>query len=561
LADDFTQASTQGLPSGLAIVPLPPALLDYQDLVPEGILQALDSFVPAPIPIAHRTRNRNAPVTEAETGGSEILRLKKELVMAQTTIEECDGVADERLGAMGMLNDEIKLWVTRCRQLVGVLQVVEVERDNFKAGEGHAKELGTGFKVKLEDTGNEANAFEEHTSTPLPLDNAHLQISNNAMGDAMLQPATESNNKLEESLARQHDLQARLDAAVTERDAYRQVMVQEQEILTEYKKRFEQSELSLQNPQAQAEIIAEGQVSHEFDTMGEQSETPYAVTQSPEPAEVVSAELRAAQQSLESSRLSQISAHRHYTKALQEIYNLVEKCKPVQMDNNTGRSPLAYFYDQFKEEFGWTAKTMLETQEAEYEELCGRDSFHRQQSGSDRGTEIEISHFQSIVGQREYERKIFRARKSSAFSTMGDFVPSRSDQNVFPATWARWDQIYDDANKSPTALLDVEFLESTRHGQWPEVSLVIYSWSFYKILDTDWDGTKRSNRLLKALVDIWASCGLNDALRSAPGFRIYERSEPIITGNPYAWREGLYRMGIAMSQKRALMRERKRRCQ
>ena len=43
----------------------------------------------------------------------------------------------------------------------------------------------------------------------------------------MLQSATESNNKLEESLARQHDLQARLDAAVTERDAYRQVMVHE----------------------------------------------------------------------------------------------------------------------------------------------------------------------------------------------------------------------------------------------------------------------------------------------------------------------------------------------
>jgi hypothetical protein len=146
LADDFTQASTQGLPSGLAIVPLPPALLDYQDLVPEGILQALESFVRAPNPIATRTRSRNAPVTDAEAGGSEVLRLKKELVLAQTTIEECDGVADERLQAMGMLNDEIKLWVTRCRQLVGVLQEVEMERDNYKAGEGMQRNWGRDSK-------------------------------------------------------------------------------------------------------------------------------------------------------------------------------------------------------------------------------------------------------------------------------------------------------------------------------------------------------------------------------------------------------------------------------
>ena len=101
-------------------------------------------------------------------------------MIAQTTIEECDGVADERLEAMGMLNDEIKLWVTRCRQLVGVLQVVEVERDNLKAGEGHAEELGAGFKVKLEDTGHD-------TSAALPLDNVHLHSLDNALDDAMLQ--------------------------------------------------------------------------------------------------------------------------------------------------------------------------------------------------------------------------------------------------------------------------------------------------------------------------------------------------------------------------------------
>jgi len=64
---------------------------------------------------------------------------------------------------MQMLSEEVKLWVTRCRQLVGVLQVVEMERDNFKAGEGHAKEMGAGFQVKLaqEDPGSRSSGLSE----------------------------------------------------------------------------------------------------------------------------------------------------------------------------------------------------------------------------------------------------------------------------------------------------------------------------------------------------------------------------------------------------------------
>lgn len=161
-ADDFTQTSTQGLPSGLAILPLPPALLDYQDLVPEGILQALDAFVPPPIASRTRTRTRkqDAPKVDAANGLSELLRLQKELTIAQTMIIERDTDLDQMRTAIQMLSEEIKLWVTRCRQLVGVMQVVEMERDNFKAGEGHAKELGTGFKVKLEQGDSESGLLE-----------------------------------------------------------------------------------------------------------------------------------------------------------------------------------------------------------------------------------------------------------------------------------------------------------------------------------------------------------------------------------------------------------------
>jgi hypothetical protein len=145
--------------------------------------------------------------------------------MAQTAIIERDTAADERLTAMQMLSEEIKLWVTRCRQLVGVLQVVEMERDNFKAGEGHAKELGTGFKVKLEGTGIEASMSEEQARAPLSLDNAHLQFPTNEPDEhlqyGLLESAdvTDLDDEFEKSLAGQHDLQAKLDAANTQRDA------------------------------------------------------------------------------------------------------------------------------------------------------------------------------------------------------------------------------------------------------------------------------------------------------------------------------------------------------
>ena len=52
---------------------------------------------------------------------------------------------------MEMLSNEIQLWVKRCEEMVEVLREVEMERDNYKAGEGVAKALGKGVKVKLEE--------------------------------------------------------------------------------------------------------------------------------------------------------------------------------------------------------------------------------------------------------------------------------------------------------------------------------------------------------------------------------------------------------------------------
>lgn len=186
---------------------------------------------------------------------------------------------------------------------------------------------------------------------------------------------------------------------------------------------------------------------------------------------------------------------------------------------------------------------MLETWEAEFEELCRRDSFHGHQSRLGPGAG-ELSRFRWILGQSPYESMYGNWRGSVAREscmgpfTLGHIIPSRSDKEAFPATWARWDQIFKDANGSPTALLDIDYIRSTRHGQWPEVSLVIYSWSFYKILDSTWYRTNRSKRLLKALVGIWSGCGSNVDLVNTPVFRVYRRSAPIITGYPYVYREG-----------------------
>jgi len=102
--------------------------------------------------------------------------------------------------------------------------------------------------------------------------------------------------------------------------------------------------------------------------MGEQGETSHTETQSPATDAAIRAELRTAQQSLELSKTSQISAHRHYTEALQGIYNLVEaaaKLAPTYRSYIPPADPFGDMYDDFTERFGWIAKTMLETQEAE----------------------------------------------------------------------------------------------------------------------------------------------------------------------------------------------------
>jgi hypothetical protein len=135
------------------LVPLPPSLLDYTDLVPDGILLALKTFIPTPVPRVLRRRPQKPQLNKDEerTGEPTLLLLRKELVESQTLLEHRHRDVDTVKQAMQMLSNETTLWVKRCEEMVGVLREVEMERDNYKAGEGVAKALGKGVAVKLEE--------------------------------------------------------------------------------------------------------------------------------------------------------------------------------------------------------------------------------------------------------------------------------------------------------------------------------------------------------------------------------------------------------------------------
>jgi len=145
--------SQVSLPDGLALVPLPPSLLDYSDLVPDGILLALKTFIPTPVLRVLRSQAQQPQLNKDEErlGEPTLLLLRKELVVSQTLLNERDRALDTVEKAMEMLSNEIQLWVKRCEEMVEVLREVEMERDNYKAGEGVAKALGKGVTVKLEE--------------------------------------------------------------------------------------------------------------------------------------------------------------------------------------------------------------------------------------------------------------------------------------------------------------------------------------------------------------------------------------------------------------------------
>jgi hypothetical protein len=296
IADDALQVSTDGqnlttgqsLPAGLAIMPLPASLLDYKDLVPDGILQALDSFVP--IPVSQRLRKRVTTINSEPTLPT-MQNLQKELATTQAMLIERDAASDEKMEALQLLSEEVKLWVRRCRQVVDVLQQVEIERDNYRAGEGVAKEQGRGIQVKLEDTGGD-ETVPPGTGLELAETKAQLALIKSQADDykarldvSEAERATDkktlthtegllSNSKaelagmawrlndensdcedeLDETMAEVTKPQSPLDLAIKERDKHRRQLIDLQWKLSLYKESAEESTLERDGLKAQLRL-------------------------------------------------------------------------------------------------------------------------------------------------------------------------------------------------------------------------------------------------------------------------------------------------------------------
>jgi hypothetical protein len=279
-------------------------------------------------------------------------------VIAQTTIEECDGIADERLQAMGMLDDEIKLWVTRCRQLVGVLQVVEVERDNFKAGEGVAKELSKGFKVKIEaedvESGPTALSIIEaklaHTKAQLTtaqaqtddykarLDASDAQaaiekrklthteglLSNSKAELAGLVPIWPPEDESEQVLSSLSPL----EIAIKQRDKHRREYISQQARLLEYREDSKQYHSKVADLKAKLKGANAERDSLLRDHTNESSGE---AIQSVETYKALRAEIMLANRALQGSEEDHLASHRYYVYKLDQMAGYIED-KMVQSD-------------------------------------------------------------------------------------------------------------------------------------------------------------------------------------------------------------------------------------
>jgi hypothetical protein len=293
------------------------------------------------------------------------------LVIAQTTIEECDGVADERLQAMGMLSEEIKLWVTRCRQLVGVLQEVEMERDNFKAGEGHAKELGTGFKVKLEQ--------EDSSSGPPGLSEMAAELADTKAQLAIVQAQADgykarvdttdglfydeemkeitrasspseadyplSDTFSEQSLSHTNDLHTQLYIAIQKQDKHRRELIFEQDYLQsrlsdyrqeskEYGPKLADLKLKLKTAIAERDSLLRNHT-------GEQETSPDGSIKSAETYNALRAEIILANRALEGSQKDHLASHRYYVEKLDHMARYIEDemAQPVIDTATTAENP------------------------------------------------------------------------------------------------------------------------------------------------------------------------------------------------------------------------------
>jgi hypothetical protein len=514
---------------------------------------------------------------------SELLRLRRELAIAQTIVER-DTAADERLTAMQMLSEEIKLWVTRCRQLVGMLQVVEMERVNLKAGEGHAKELGTGFKVELEQEDPDsrppgiseiaaeladtkaklavvqaqADDYEARFDTSDSLFDIPEGLSDDELMKDMSRASSPSRARSpfsdtasEHSLSHTNDLHTQLYIAAQKQDKLRRELIfqhhYQQSRLSEYRQESKEYGAKLADLKKKLKVAIAERDSLLRDHTSEQEPSSGGAIQSTETYKALRAEIILANRALEGSQKDHLASHRYYVEKLDHMARYIEdemaqpeadtaptgenppfhrpgpsldNSDPLQLDLAIPQNPprparksLVNIRSTCLFVLEWTRDTLLSTRMAEIREWSGKHMIYelreRESIGDDALGE-DIARFRTKVGLDDTghsEGGVYRrGRKEWGSRTVMKTKPSRSDGTALPATWARMDQLCKGVTAFPTSLPKFDTIRLTSHGHWPEVTLAIYSWSFYKIHDSTFDDTIESQEFLAGLYRIcWQS--------------------------------------------------------
>jgi hypothetical protein len=179
----------------------------------------------------------------------------------------------------------------------------------------------------------------------------------------------------------------------------------------------------------------------------------------------------------EAIRQDRYDNHLHYLK-------LLEEGKNRQVDlRREGNALLKLLPDNLKDDAATTVKRsissfdrywdchfrqLLESPDCEAEDLGRKHLFHQGRI-QDLSTEKFLSKCKQVEGP--YIVKLF---------------PSRQDQTIFPATWAWLDEQLARSPYDNHGLIMWRRLHESSHGQWPEIKLAVFSWAFYKLLDSTW---------------------------------------------------------------------------
>ena len=229
-----------------------------------------------------------------------------------------------------------------------------MERDNSKAGEGHAKELGTGFKVKLElEDSNSGPPGLSGMAAELADTKAQLAIvqaqadgykarfdtTDSLINDEEMKEITRASSPSEadhpfsdtfseQSLSHTNDLHTQLYIAIQKQDRHRRELIPEQDYLQsrlsdyrqeskEYGPILADLKIKLKTATAERDSLLRNFTSNQVTSSG-------GVIQSTETYKALRAETILANRALEGSQKDHLASHRYYVEKLDHMARYIE---------------------------------------------------------------------------------------------------------------------------------------------------------------------------------------------------------------------------------------------